>query len=357
MSAGETPPRIWIVASDKAGDNAQIDAVVERLPWPVETRRLLFKRPFIKGKPPFLASLYHVDKARSDALEPPWPDVVITIGRRPAMAALWIRQRSGGRTRVILFGRPKRHLDHFALVIVSAQFQVERAANVLNVALPLMRIDEQRLALAATDWQARFAALRRPVIAVLVGGATRPYTFSAQDARALINGARRYCGEQGSLFVTTSRRTSKTAVAALRACMGAHDRFYEWGEPDNPYFGLLAHADGFVVTGDSMSMITEVARLQRKLAIFALRHSPVAARAQRALPAWLRGIPAWFKYTLLPRIGFTAYPRDLTQIHARLYDAGRAVPLGTPFLENAQAATDDIDTVVAAIVATCAARH
>ena len=39
-------PRIWIVVGDKAGDNAQVEAVIERLPWPVEYRRLQFKKPF-----------------------------------------------------------------------------------------------------------------------------------------------------------------------------------------------------------------------------------------------------------------------------------------------------------------------
>ena len=101
-------PRIWVVVGDKAGDNAQIEAVIERLPWRVEYRRLHFKKAFQKGKPPFFASLYHVDKPHSDALAPPWPDIVITIGRRPAMAALWIRRQSGNRTRIVLFGRPKR---------------------------------------------------------------------------------------------------------------------------------------------------------------------------------------------------------------------------------------------------------
>ena len=138
-------PRVWIVVSDKAGDNAQVDAVVDRLPWPVEYRRLTFKRPFRKGKPPFFASLYHVDMTQSDALTPPWPDLAITIGRRPAMAAMWIRRQSHDRTRIVLFGRPKRALDHFALVVVSAQFQVPDAPNVVAVTLPLMRVDRERL--------------------------------------------------------------------------------------------------------------------------------------------------------------------------------------------------------------------
>jgi len=353
----DTPlaPRVWVVVSDKAGDNAQVDAVVERLPWPVEYRRLLFKKPFIKGKPPFFASLYHVDKTRSDALAPPWPDLVITIGRRPAMAAMWIRRQSGDRTRIVLFGRPKRRLKHFALVVVSAQFQVPDAPNVISVTLPLMRIDQVRLKRESAHWKAHFERLPRPVIAVLVGGATRPFIFDADSAAELIRLARSYSGTTGSLYVTTSRRTPTAAIAALQDHVSEHDRFYEWSAAatDNPYFGLLAHADGFVVTGDSMSMITEVARLNRPLAIYPLRRSKVVTMARALLPSWIAGIPYWFKYQLLPGIGISAFPRDLTEIHRQLIDAGFAVPAGAPLPSTRREAIDEIDRVVAAIVQSC----
>jgi mitochondrial fission protein ELM1 len=353
LKADAIPPRVWVVTGDKAGDNAQIDAVVERLPWPVDYRRLYFKRPFIKGKPPFLASLYHVDRSRSDSLAAPWPDAVITIGRRPAMAALWIRRQSKGHTRIILFGRPKRHLQHFALVVVSAQFRVAEAANVLNVSLPLMRIDQERLNREAVQWQTEFETFARPIIAVLVGGATQPFAFDAGDARELLLQARQYCAGTGSLYVTTSRRTPPAAVAALRSRLTERDHLYEWGNVANPYYGLLAHADGFVVTGDSMSMITEVARLNRPLAIYALRHAPAAQFMRRYLPTWLSRAPDYLKYHVLPRLGFTAYPRDLTEIHRWLYNAGIAVPAGQSFSSGTAAASDDLDRVVAAIVSAC----
>ena len=349
----DTPlaPRIWVVVSDKAGDNAQVDAVVERLPWPVEYRRLQFKKPFIKGKPPFFASLYHVDKTRSDPLTPPWPDLVITIGRRPAMAAMWIRRQSGDRTRIVLFGRPKRRLLHFALVVVSAQFQVPDAPNVIGVSLPLMRIDQERLNRESAHWKAHFEQLPHPVIAVLVGGATRPFVFNADSAAELIRLARTYCGISGSLYVTTSRRTPAAAVAVLRGGLDDRDRLYEWTAEatENPYFGLLAHADGFVVTGDSMSMITEVTRLNRPLAIYPLHRSKLATMARARLPMWISAIPQWFKYRLLPSVGFTAFPRDLTQIHRQLIDAGFAVTAGTSMLDGGRRSSDELDRVVSAI--------
>ena len=93
-TAGEK--RIWLVIGDKPGDNAQVEIIAEALGLPFEIRRVLPKEHYVLGKPPFKVSLYHLDLQRSDKLEPPWPDLILTIGRRPAMAALWIQQQSGG---------------------------------------------------------------------------------------------------------------------------------------------------------------------------------------------------------------------------------------------------------------------
>ena len=151
--------------------------------------------------------------------------------------------------------------------------------------------------------------------------------------------------------MTTSRRTPPAAVAALRGRMGERDRLYEWraGAAENPYFGLLAHADAFVVTGDSMSMITEVARLNRPLAIYPLRRSKWISAARNWLPDWIVDIPKRLKYELLPRIGFTAFPRDLTQIHRELFDAGFAVTAGEPMRRGNRPASDELDRVVGAV--------
>jgi len=99
-----------------------------------------------------------------------------------------------------------------------------------------------------------------------------------------------------------------------------------------------------------MSMITEVARLNRPLAIYPLRRSALVTATRELLPRWLGSIPSTLKYRLLPRIGFTAFPRDLTQIHRELIDAGFAVTAGQPMLGTTRPAADELDRVVDAIV-------
>ena len=97
----------------------------------------MFQARYVLGKPRFRTSLYHVDQARSAPLEPPWPDLILTVGRRPSMAALWVKEQARGRAALVVVGRPKRWLDRFDLVIAPPQFQLPRRANVLRLDLPL----------------------------------------------------------------------------------------------------------------------------------------------------------------------------------------------------------------------------
>lgn len=364
-SAGASLPRVWLVLGDKLGDNAQVEIIAGALGWPCERRNLRFRAEYVLGKPRFAPSLYHLDAERSDPLAPPWPDLIVTIGRRPAMAAAWVRAQSGGRTKIALIGRPKRDIADFALVIATPQYRLPARANVVHLDLPLMRADEGRLKAEADAWCDRLADLPRPLTAVLVGGPTKPFVFDAAVARTLLDLARRSAGEAaGTLYVTTSRRTPADVVAALRDHLPAPGRLFAWSPEaaDNPYLALLGLADRFVVTGDSISMMVEVARLGRPLAIFPLpvRRGPATALRQ-ALARRLHpeadgdgsaGLAARVGSGLGQRLydlGLVGFSRDLTALHDRLFERGLAVRLGKPFSAMAERPPDDLPRVVARI--------
>ena len=76
----------------------------------------------------------------------------------------------------------------------------------------------------------------------------------------------------GTPYLTTSRRTPARSIEALRARLPASARLFRWtpDAADNPYLGLLGLADGFVVTGDSISMLVEIAACEKPLAILEL---------------------------------------------------------------------------------------
>ena len=96
----------------------------------------------------------------------------------------------------------------------------------------------------------------------------------------------------GTPYLVGSRRTPPGFVHQLAAGLPADRlRVYDWDGSGaaNPYDGLLALADRFVVTGDSISMQVEVARLGKPLEIVPLSTGRLGLldHARRGATAWL----------------------------------------------------------------------
>ena len=354
------PPRVWLVLGDKRGDNAQVEALADALGWPYERRHIALKEEWVVGKPRVEASLHHLDTNRSDALAPPWPDIILTIGRRPSMAALWVKAQNGGRTRVVLVGKPAGRLELFDLVIASAEAQLPPLPTVFKTTLPLMRVAEKEVAEAAEAWRARFDALPRPLVAFLVGGPTSPIVYDSSWLRRIDALARKIVAQGGTPYFTTSRRTPVAFVDELERTLPPGTPLYRFA-PDateNPYRALLGLADGFVVTGDSISMMVEVIRLRRPLAIL-----PVPARGlgrldlrRRALARWLFSPGAGTTHRVRRAIGGMLFrsrvisqTRDFPAFHRMLVARGLAVFAGEPFRAPTGVVPDDLADAAARV--------
>ena len=123
-------------------------------------------------------------------LQPPWPDLVVGIGRRTVPVARWIQQQSGGRTNLVRLGHPRADNDLFDLVITTRQYPVPPGDNVVTLPLAMNRfrdaarrptLEERRgstrvrgphlllsLGGSAPMWRLDFAALRLGVKKLVV---------------------------------------------------------------------------------------------------------------------------------------------------------------------------------------------
>jgi mitochondrial fission protein ELM1 len=342
------------VIGDKLGDNAQVEMIANSLGLAYTVKHLSPKGEYVLGKPRFKVSLDHLDPDNSDALLAPWPDLVITAGRRHAMAALWIKRQSPT-TRIVLLGRPRRWIDSFDLIITLPQYHLPDLPQVMRLSLPLMRTDTAAVSSSAKAWRQRLEQLPGPIIAVLIGSATRPFHFNAEVTNELLRQCRKLQSRYGgTLYFSTSRRTSADIVSTLKTQLPEGAQIHEWqqGSTENPYLALLEHADYFVVTGDSVSMMIEVADRGKPLAIF-------------QLPGSRRGL-IWQSFTrrlhtqpdsgtcnrlfrwlgrLLYQCGLVGFTRDLTQIHKTLIDDGFAVYLGDAFNKSSRALPDELGRI------------
>lgn len=270
MTSDPGPPRIWVLADDRAGNRSQALGVSERLGPPVRVQEIRYNARAALPNRLLGASFLGLLAESRQALVPPWPDIVVAAGRRTAPAARAIRRRSGGRTFLVQIMDPGAGRDEFGLIAVPRHDRLAPAANIVTIVGAPHRVTPAALAAAAAEWAPRLAHLPRPWGAVLVGGSTRRRPFTAAmagDLAAAVSAQARAAG--GSLLVSTSRRTG-AAADALVSALAAPAHVYRWGDGgDNPYLGYLALADAVVVTGDSVSMCSEACATTAPVTIYA----------------------------------------------------------------------------------------
>ncbi|MGE0683317.1 MAG: mitochondrial fission ELM1 family protein [Candidatus Binatia bacterium] len=360
-----TPPGVWVLTSKKIGDNAQILSIADALGWPYIAKRLEFTGLNHFHFRFFGPSLRKVNIEKSSPLTPPWPDLVLTIGRRATPVALWIRQKSQNHTKLVQLGQSRVDMDRFDLVIGNPQYHLSESPNLVRLTFPLFSADTEAIAAAAAMWRPRFAHLPRPWTALLVGGSTAPFTLDVPVTQDMMKAVKRIIARDGgSVLVTTSRRTAPEVAMALEAAMPEQGFFYRWS-PDgqsNPYRGILGSADRFIVTGESISMLVEVVQQGKPLAIYPLpaRTTSLRLRCRQVLqrlflppgrrPSTTQSLREHIGDTLI-RLGVMEYRRDFSLFHQQLIERRLAVWLGEPFSTTPSAPPDELPLVIRRIKA------
>ncbi len=248
---------VWVLADDRMGNVNQLLGIAESLNEPFERKDIAYTKwvklhNFLRR-----STLIGITKKSVEGLKAPWPDVVLSAGRRSFPVALNIKKRSGGKTKIVQMMNPGATGFKKADLIVLPYHDNYRgkAKNVLQIAGAPHRITPQRLSAERQKWEPVFADYARPRLSLIVGGTTKDKSFT--KAAELVKDALSLNPQ--SILVTTSRRTPADVVTLLQESLPKDKTFfYRFGDTgENPYFGLMACADMIVVTGDSISMCSE----------------------------------------------------------------------------------------------------
>ncbi|MDY0883128.1 mitochondrial fission ELM1 family protein [Dongia soli] len=288
-------PRIWLLLGERYGDNAQVLALGKTLSqdfgWPSEIKQIFYDANCDVSFRERGASLVGVDKNRTKPLTPPWPDIVIAIGKSSASVVRWIKEQTCDHAISVQLGRPRTAYHHFDLLVTTPQFSMPPGDNVIRLSMPITLHDEKKLAAEAELWQQHFAHLPKPWTAVLVGGDTAQLSFDQDDAQNLVDQMSDYQRQVGgSLLVTTSPRTPADVADILQGKMPNPHFFFRWAKDvPNPYYGFLALADNFIVTNDSVTMIAEAADRAKPTYIYTL------PRRELGSTTWLNTVGRWLR--------------------------------------------------------------
>jgi mitochondrial fission protein ELM1 len=310
---------IWVLQGARVGDNAQARELASRIGAQVFHKELRFNTLHRLPNLVLGASTLSLQAISKKELLPPWPDLVIATGKRCAPVARWIKQQSLGQTKIVHLGRPRAPLAAFDLVITTPQYGLPQTDNVIEMPLPFAasrKTGTDELDLWRTEW----AGLRKPLIAVAIGNAKFPLIMGQHETQLFgqqLNLLARQ--KKGSLLLIASPRTAPGAIAQIEAKISVPHITYATFDPArNPYQAALATCDHFVVTSDSISMISELVNTGKPVDVFELPH-------RNLKPKWdsAAGLGGW-----LSRNGILQPPRDVSRMVRRLIDSGYVNVLG-----------------------------
>ncbi len=255
----KTAPVCWAVSEGHAGMEIQAVALARALGLEPVVKRVKIRKPWRWCPPRYLPAPLSGVGPGGDALGPPWPDIIITCGRQVVAPAAEIRRLSQGRTYAIHIQDPKVPFGWFDLIVAPEHDRVS-GANVITGRGGINAITPERLARAAEDFAPLYADLPRPLIGVIIGGSNRVYSLDAPVMERLAGQLAELARRNGAgLAVTPSRRTGAANEAILRKALADSPAEIWDGQSANPYFGILALADSFIVTCDSVNMVSEAA--------------------------------------------------------------------------------------------------
>ena len=219
-------------------------------------KRVILKTPWRILSPHITAFKRYAISKRGDQIEAPWPDILIATGRPSILPSLYVKGQSSGRTFTVQLQDPVSLRHRFDRIMVPAHDGLS-GKNVIVMDGALHRINPERLAAEAPRWESRFAHIPRPRVAVLLGGPNARYSLGTAEIGQLAAQLKALARKALACLSPVRAARAPPTSRPLENALEGQPAFISDGGGDNPYFGMLAHADAFIVTCDSVNMITE----------------------------------------------------------------------------------------------------
>ncbi len=215
--------------------------------------------------------------ASAQALMSRYADLIVSCGAATApVNLLWAAENRA--KSVVLMNPAPLPLRRFSLVIAPRHDGLPARANLIRTSgaltVPMsedrLRAAEARLQVHPRYQGARAESRAHPVVAVFLGGDTPHYELTAAFAEVLIRQVTAVCEVvQGVCLVTTSRRTAPAVERLLAERLANHPRcrlllLASRDALDGTMEGMLGAAAVAVVTGESISMVSEACASGRR---------------------------------------------------------------------------------------------
>ena len=265
--------KILILGDDRPGTLSQSVGLAQELGLEFQIINLTYNRLSFLPNFIFSKSLFRLNKSTKLELEKitDFPKFIISAGRKSATIALYLKNKSQGKSKILQIMNPNLNFKKFDLVILPKHDDVAESDNLITTIGALNKVNEQKISDEKEKYSSLFVTDKKVKIVLMLGGSSKNRIFSNEAATRLAKSVSNIAKNMNAaLFILNSRRTGDELTATFKSNLDCDAKFFDWKNSDNqnPYFASLAIADFFIITGDSVSMISECCTRGKAVYIF-----------------------------------------------------------------------------------------
>jgi mitochondrial fission protein ELM1 len=214
---------------------------------------------------------------------PALPRFIVGIGQHRVEMATTIRQWSGNRTKLVHIGNLRGSLDEIDYLITTPAYPTAPSSKVLCLDIaPSDRI--RQLMLNASPMPGPGGGWINVFLGNPLGGEQRG---ALQRIVVLAGHLDRIAAQAGKdLLISGSPRTSPELYDALASALQCRHQLYRWApnDPGNPWERMVMGSSNSIVTGDSISMLSQLVAARHRVLVFPWRKRPFDGLLKRFRP-------------------------------------------------------------------------
>ena len=261
---------VWALTDNRAGNNSQTIGLAQKLSKNYHIKKISYNK--LANLPNFLkfGKLVGINHdLKKQLIDVKSPDIIISCGRKLAKIAVFLKKYHKNSFLVQIMN-PNINFNKFDIIILPSHDQNYKNTNIIRSFGALTKIDNQKLELEYQKFSDLLKDISRPKITLLLGGSSRKKKFTPKIAVRL----REICQNitnnmRGNLLILDSRRTDEFILKEFKDNLNCDHRIFKYDKTKpNPYLAILKDSDYIIATGDSISICSEIASLDKPIYIF-----------------------------------------------------------------------------------------
>lgn len=211
-----------------------------------------------------------------DTLMKTYAEFVVSCGSGLAPVNVFMSKENNAKNLVVMRPNIFAGLRQFSLAIVPRHDRPSRRKNVVETITAPNLINEDALNISREELKKRIGGETGDAVGVLIGGDNPEFLLNKETAVAAADAVALFSEKHNAQFlVTTSRRTSNEVEAELKNRLNNNSRcrlliIANEENPPETVSGILALSKVVVVSGDSVSMVSEAISAGRRVIVFEL---------------------------------------------------------------------------------------